>query len=95
MAPLRWGALPRHPGRAAKTLAIPAAITLVAVEWTFMQKLLLTTPLTTGQWLASLGLALLVPITIELNKVPSRRRLVQQTSVGLDPTEAVTPQRGR
>ena len=80
---------------AAKTLAIPAAITLVAVEWTFMQKLLLTTPLTTGQWLASLGLALLVPITIELNKVPSRRRLVQQTSVGLDPTEAVTPQRGR
>ena len=80
---------------AAKTLAIPAGITLVAVEWTFMQKLLLTTPLTTGQWLASLGLALLVPITIELNKVPSRRRLVQQTSVGLDPTEAVTPQRGR
>ena len=80
---------------AAKTLAIPAGITLVAVEWTFMQKLLLTTPLTTGQWLASLGLALLVPITIELNKIPSRRRLAQQTSVGLDPTQAVTPQRGR
>lgn len=80
---------------AAKTLAIPAGITLVAVEWTFLQKLLLTTSLTTGQWLASLGLAVLVPITIELNKIPSRRRLAQQTSVGLDPTEAVAPQRGR
>ena len=60
---------------ALKTLSIPILITIVAVEWTFMQKLLLTTSLTGGQWVACIALALVVPITIELSKIPRRRHL--------------------
>ncbi len=42
---------------ALKTLSIPVLITIVAVEWTFMQNLLLTTSLTGGQWAACIALA--------------------------------------
>lgn len=80
---------------AVKTLAIPAAITVVAVEWTFMQKLLLTTSLTGREWLACLGLALLVPLAVELSKIPRRRRQAEATAVVLDPAHAVAPQRGQ
>ena len=55
---------------ALETLSIPVLITIVAVEWTFMQNLLLTTSLTGGQSAACIGLAVLVPITIELSKIP-------------------------
>jgi P-type Ca2+ transporter type 2C len=62
---------------------------------TFMQQLLLTTSLTGGQWAACIGLALLVPITIELSKIPRRRHLLAPAPVAIDPVEAVAPQRGR
>ena len=76
---------------ALKTLSIPILITIVAVEWTFMQNLLLTTSLTGGQWAACIGLALLVPITIELSKIPRRRHL--PTPPPVDPAHAVNPAR--
>ena len=79
---------------AVKILSIPVLITVVAVEWTFMQKLLLTTSLTGGQWVASIALALLVPITIELSKIPRRRHLAV-APIAIDPVDAVAPQRGR
>ncbi|MGB8021931.1 MAG: cation-translocating P-type ATPase [Candidatus Nanopelagicales bacterium] len=79
---------------AVKTLSIPVLITIVAVEWTFMQDLLLTTSLTGGQWSACIALALLVPITIELSKIPRRRHLAAAPAP-VDPANAVAPQRGR
>ncbi len=75
-----------------KILLIPILITIVAVEWTFMQKLLLTTSLTGGQWVASIALALLVPITIELSKIPRRRHLAV-APIAIDPVDAVNPAR--
>jgi P-type Ca2+ transporter type 2C len=79
---------------AVKTLSIPVLITIVAVEWTFMQRLLATTSLTGGQWLACLALALVVPAVIELTKVRGRRRLaVERARRGVDPVAAVTPAR--
>ena len=78
---------------ALKTLSIPVVITIVAVEWTFMQKLLATTSLTGGQWVASLALALVVPAVIELTKIPRRRALARPQSI--DPARAVSPDRAR
>jgi Ca2+-transporting ATPase len=78
---------------AVKTLSIPVLITIVAVEWTFMQKLLATTSLTGGQWLASLLLGLVVPIVIELNKVLIRRGTPTPTPIAT--AAAVAPQRAR
>ncbi|MGB7983047.1 MAG: cation-transporting P-type ATPase [Candidatus Nanopelagicales bacterium] len=79
---------------AVRTLSIPLLITIVAVEWTFMQKLLMTTSLTGGQWLACIGLALLVPLVIELSKV-FRRRQLGTAQVTIDPAHAVSPRRGQ
>ncbi len=78
---------------AVKTLSIPVLITIVAVEWTFMQRLLATTSLSGGQWLAAIGLALVVPATIELSKIPRRRALARRAT--LDPAHAVSPDRAR
>ena len=76
---------------AVKTLSIPVLITIVAVEWTFMQNLLATTSLTGGQWVASLALALVVPAVIELTKIPRRRALARPETI--DPAHAVSPDR--
>jgi P-type Ca2+ transporter type 2C len=76
---------------AVKTLSIPVLITIVAVEWTFMQKLLATTSLTGGQWLSCIVLSLVVPAVIELSKVLQRRHL--GTPVPVDPIHAVNPAR--
>ena len=53
---------------ALKILSIPVLITVAAVEIGFLQNLLLTTSLSGGQWLACIGLALIVPIVVELDK---------------------------
>jgi Ca2+-transporting ATPase len=76
---------------AVKTLTIPVLITIVAVEWTFMQRLLATTSLTGGQWVACIGLALVVLAVIELTKIRRRRALA--TPQVIDPRHAVTPDR--
>ncbi|MEZ5116115.1 MAG: cation-translocating P-type ATPase [Candidatus Nanopelagicales bacterium] len=81
---------------ALKVLAIPAALMVVSVEWTFFQKLLATTSLSGGQWLASLGLALVLPVVVELEKWARRVRARRHEGpVPVDPVAAVTPGRGR
>jgi len=76
---------------ALKVLSIPILITIVAVEWTFMQELLLTTSLTGGQWVACIALALVSPITIELSKIPNRRHLPAPEPI--DAAHTVSPAR--
>ena len=49
-------------------LAIPAALTVIATKWNFLQKLLGTTELDSNQWLAAFGLAGIVFIVVELEK---------------------------
>jgi len=60
---------------AVKWLSIPLALTVAAVEIGFMQRLVGTVGLTGGEWLIALGLALLVPVLIELEKWVRRARL--------------------
>ncbi|MCG2624895.1 cation-transporting P-type ATPase [Arthrobacter sp. I2-34] len=59
---------------ALKILSIPVLFTVAAVEIGFLQNLLLTTSLSGGQWLACIGLALIVPIVVELDKAIRRSR---------------------
>ncbi len=77
---------------AVRTLSIPVALTVVAVEWTFMQGLLGTTSLSGGQWAASVGLALVVPVVIELAKAISRRGMPGSVAP-TDVEHAVNPER--
>jgi Ca2+-transporting ATPase len=76
---------------AVRTLSIPVLITVVAVEWTFMQRMLATQSLTGSQWLASVLLALATPIVIELDKVLRRRRLRSTAPVGAPGVAAPQP----
>jgi Ca2+-transporting ATPase len=62
---------------AVKWLAIPLALTVVAVEIGFLQRLIGTVALTGPQWLACLGLALIVPVVVELEKWIRRGRLAR------------------
>ena len=81
---------------ALKVLSIPIVITVFAVEWTFMQEILMTTPLTGGQWLACIGLAVVVPIVVEVSKW-IRRSQGQSGAPGqvLDVEQVVDPERAR
>ncbi|GAA3633745.1 cation-translocating P-type ATPase [Microlunatus ginsengisoli] len=79
---------------AVKTLTIPVLITIAAVELQFMQRLLETTSLSANQWLACLGLALVLPIVIELKKLVVRRRTAKPAGP-LDPQRALEPERAR
>jgi Ca2+-transporting ATPase len=76
---------------ALKILVIPVGLLVLATELRFLQRGLLTQSLTGLQWLACLGLALLLPIVVELDKWLRRRRLPQPT--GPTPVEAVVPGR--
>ena len=60
---------------AVKVLVIPAALVVLATELDFLQRGLLTQSLTGLQWLACLGLALIVPVVVELDKWIRRRQL--------------------
>lgn len=66
---------------AVKWLSIPLALTVAAVEIGFMQRLIGTTSLSGNEWLVCLGLALLVPLLIELEKWLRRRRLRHASAV--------------
>lgn len=70
---------------ALKILSIPVLTTVAAVELGFLQNLLLTTSLSGGQWLACLGLGLVVPLVVELDKAIRRHR-----AAGREPARAVT-----
>ena len=79
---------------ALKILSIPAIITVLAVELGFLQAFLMTTSLTGGQWLACLGLAVIVPVVVELEKIVRRRRKAGRAEP-IPAPDAVLPQRAR
>ncbi len=79
---------------AVKILVIPTVITVLAVELDVLQRLLMTTSLTGGQWLACIGLSVIVPLVIEAEKA-SRRRRAAGTAVPVTTAEAVDPRRAR
>jgi len=71
--------------------AVPASLVFLATELPRLQGALLTTSLMGLQWLAVVGLALLLPVTIETSKWVRRRRAVRRAPV--DAVRAVTPER--
>ena len=78
--------------RALLLLAIPAVITVFAVETSFMQRFLMTTPLTGPQWLLCVGLAAIVPLVVEIDKALRRRR-ARRPPTELSVEDAVAPKR--
>jgi Ca2+-transporting ATPase len=79
---------------AVKVLVIPAALVVLATELNFLQKGLLTQSLTGLQWLACIGLALIVPIVVEGDKWIRRRQLPPQQGV-IDVRAVVEPTRAQ
>lgn len=79
--------------KALQILAIPVILLVLAVETTLMQRFLMTTALSGSQWLASIGLALLVPLAVEVDKLWRRRG--SRPAERLDPLAAVSPLRAR
>jgi Ca2+-transporting ATPase len=69
----------------------PVVMIFLATELPRFQKALLTVSLTGGQWLAAIGLALLLPIVIEVSKWTRRRRAPKATVI--DVQHAVAPAR--
>ena len=55
-------------------LLMPAALTYLAIELPAMNRVLDTVSLTGGQWLVMIGLSLVLPIAIEIDKAIRRRR---------------------
>ena len=76
---------------AVKILVIPAALIVLATELGFLQRGLLTQSLSGPQWLACLGLSLILPIVVEVDKWMRRRR--SQSPLGFAPELAVSPAR--
>lgn len=65
---------------AVKWLAIPVALTVAAVEIGFLQRLIGTVSLSGTQWLICIGLALVVPVFVEVEKWIRRRRIARRAS---------------
>jgi Ca2+-transporting ATPase len=76
---------------AVKILVIPAALLVLSTELSFMQRGLVTESLDGLQWLACIGLALVLPVVVELDKWIRRRRL--PAPEGLKAAEVVNPRR--
>jgi P-type Ca2+ transporter type 2C len=76
---------------AVKWLAIPVVLVVLATELGFLQRGLLTQPLSGLQWLACIGLALIVPVVVEVDKWVRRRRHRQPAEYA--PEVAVSPAR--
>jgi len=70
---------------------LSATFIFLATQLPTLQKGLLTVPLNGRQWLASIGLALLLPVAIETNKLLRRRHAPKPAP--LDPRQAVTASR--
>ncbi|GAA1945128.1 cation-transporting P-type ATPase [Microbacterium deminutum] len=63
---------------AVKWLSIPIALTVAAVELGFLQRLVGTVSLDRRQWLICIGLALVVPIFVEVEKWLRRARIARR-----------------
>jgi Ca2+-transporting ATPase len=70
---------------------VPVALIVLATQLPGLQAGLLTTPLTGLQWLQCVGLALLLPVVIEVSKAVRRGRYVAVAEV--DAPRAVNPAR--
>jgi Ca2+-transporting ATPase len=60
--------------KAVGILAIAVVLTVIATQWAFLQQLLTTQSLTSDQWFAVFGLALIVYVVVEVEKWLRRRR---------------------
>lgn len=63
---------------AVKWLSIPLVLTVAAVEVGFLQRLVGTVSLSGDEWLLCLGIALVVPVLIELEKWIRRARIARR-----------------
>jgi P-type Ca2+ transporter type 2C len=74
--------------------AIPVGLLILSTEPEFLQNGLLTQSLTGLQWLACIGLALVMPLVVEVEKWIRRRRLHPPAPVAVEvavaPARAVT-----
>ena len=70
---------------------VTVTLVYLATELPRLQSGLLTTSLTGTQWLACVGLALLLPVVVEVGKWIRRRRAPEPTTI--DAQRAVTPAR--
>ncbi|WP_137844190.1 cation-transporting P-type ATPase [Microbacterium sp. 2FI] len=66
---------------AVKWLSIPVALTVAVVEIPFLQRLVLTTSLDGPEWLICIGLALVIPLFVEVEKWIRRARIAKRTAV--------------
>jgi Ca2+-transporting ATPase len=66
-------------------------MTFLATQLPSLQRGLVTMPLTGPQWMAAIGLALLLPIVIEVGKALRRRRMPEAETFSVD--RAVLPER--
>ena len=76
---------------AVRILAIPVALVVLATELRFLQHGLLTQSLTGDQWLACIGLAMVLPVVVEVDKWIRRRRQPDRREYA--PEVAVNPSR--
>jgi Ca2+-transporting ATPase len=76
---------------AVKWSAIPAALLILSTELEFLQNGLLTQSLSGLQWLACIGLGLVMPLVVELDKWLRRRRQHPPAPVAVE--VAVAPRR--
>ena len=77
---------------AVRILAIPVALVVLATELRFLQHGLLTQSLTGDQWLACIGLAMVLPVVVEVDKWIRRTRRADRRREYI-PEEAVNPSR--
>jgi Ca2+-transporting ATPase len=77
---------------AVKILALPVILLVLSTELGFVQRGLLTQSLTGLQWLACLGLAIVLPIVVEIDKWIRRRHLPAAITTG-PAVVAVAPRR--
>jgi Ca2+-transporting ATPase len=78
---------------AVKWLAIPAVLLVLATELPFLQNALLAQSLTGWQWLACIGLSLVLPVVVEADKWIRRSRHPEHAVYA--PAVAVSPSRAR
>jgi len=79
--------------KAAAIAVIPIVLLFLASELPTLQSGLLTVELSPRQWLTCFGLAALLPIAVEADKLVTRRK--RRTPVRLRPEDAVAPARVR
>jgi Ca2+-transporting ATPase len=70
---------------------VPVAMIFLATQLPSLQRGMLTAPLTGPQWLAAIGLALALPVVIEVGKLVRRRRA--PAPAPLDVARAIAPAR--